>query len=385
METLQIQSNDTLSINELTALQRRGFSVMRSAHVGNLSPYNLALADAGIPLLLVDHNVTGVDKNYFPELMLTQTGQVRVAEDGTIASRTITQNGQFLDELHIAGIADALPDADVFTNTEYLQQNELVAGEITRLAVQYFPDEFERVVQSDGTTVKMGSAADVAKRIGILQLREDPRIERAAVLMPNMVNIMSNFVIEALQSERDVQYHISGPDMVLYMKDLQRVDKFKEFYEIIKREAPFGIRLPDQLTVDLVPATSARFATSAKWQPELSSLFSRLDESTVAIAALAAERKAFFASNARNDMELKRSFETASNQRSSAVERAIVEQAEQVPGLFVAPKREIGFITQYDVLQDGGLFVSPQNTERSFSELAALTKRLATLRKRIGP
>lgn len=385
METLQIQPNDSVSINNLLALQKRGFSVMRSAHIGNLSPYNLTLADAGIPLLLVDHNVTGADKNYFPEVVLTQSGETRVAEDGTVTSRTPVGDGQFLDELHVAGISKALPNATIITNTEYLRQNEAVAGEIAGLAAQYFPEEFNRIVQPDGTTQQVDSAVDMLDRLGIMQLNDDPRAERPAVLMPNMLDIMVNFVVEALQSEKNVQYHVSGPDMIVYSVEKKRLEKLQNFYEVIKREASFADRLPRRLIVQLVPGSNARFATSIKNQPKLTDLFTQLDISISALATLATSRKEFFTSSARNNNQARRVFEAANSQQQFAYEQAIVEQAEQVPGLFVAQKAQKGFVTQYDVIQDNGLFVAPQNTELTFNELKALAKRLAVLRKKVTP
>ena len=385
METLQIQLNDSLSINELTALQVQGFSVMRSAHIGNLSPYNLALADAGIPMLLVDQNVTGFDKNYFPEFVMTQNEQIRVAEDGTVANRTRVSNDQFLDELHITGMREALPNADFFTNTEYLRRNEAVVGEMLRLGVKHFPEEFMRIVNANGTTAIMPGAADMVKSIGAMQLSDDPRAEKSAVLIPVNIDIMINFIIEFFQSEQDVQYHISGPDMIVYTQQEKRREMFQQFYEIIRREASFGDRLPRRLNVQLIPAASARFASSVRFQSEVEGLFSQLDASAVAVAALVSERKAFFTSEDRNDRDKKSMFEATSNEQLFAQDRAIVEKAGQVPGLFLAPKGETGFVTQYDVMQDGGLFVAPQNTTLSFGELKALVKRLADIRKRASP
>lgn len=380
METLQIQTNDNLSINDLVALKAQGFSVLRSAHVGNVSPYNLSLAAAGIPLLLVDHNVTGVDKNYFPELLLSQDGETRIADDGVVTSRVQTVGGSFLDEVHINGIIEALPGTDVFTNSEYLRRNERIAGEITKIALQNLAPYFERIVQSDGTTQKMNNAAGLVGSLEVLQLSNDHRAEKAAVLLPNIVDIMANFVIEQLLSERDIQYHISGPDMVIYIGSLQ--PELELFYEKLKREASFGARLPQTLSVQMIPAATARFATAGQFQPELLGLFAQLDDSVDVLASIARERKAFFSEGLQKDTTAKQKFITSIDKRKSAIESAIVMQAEAVPGLFVEPRQK-GFITQYDVVNRGGLFVASQNKELTFRELAAVTKQLVSLRKRL--
>lgn len=384
METLQVQvdGNENLNINDLVTLQEQGFSVLRSAHVGNLSPYNLTLADAGIPMLLVDHNVTGVDKNYFPEQVLTQTSETVVADAGRLSCRALATNGQFLDELHIDGIRTALPQATVFSNSEYLRRNETVAGEITALAVQNFPAGFTRLALPDGSTQENANAAELVARLGVLQLTDDVRAEKSAVLLPNMVDIMANFVIEALNSEREVQYHISGPDMVRYIGTLAQ--DLQKFYEIIKRDASFGARLPQNLVVQVVPGADARFATTSQRSQELTDLFTQLDESDVALAALAARRKTFFTTANSLTAEARAGFSKLAEQQKSAIERAVVERAESVTGLFTE-SRQPGFITQYDVVQEGGLAVPQQNMTLSFSELAAVHKRLLSLRKRRRP
>lgn len=50
---LEIITEPNVSIDDLVAVQATGVSVVRSAHVGNLAPYNLSLAAAGIPILSV--------------------------------------------------------------------------------------------------------------------------------------------------------------------------------------------------------------------------------------------------------------------------------------------------------------------------------------------
>ena len=375
MESLTIQPNNKLSVNELVELQIEGFSVMRSAHVGNLRPYNLTLVDAGIPMLLVDHNITGKDKNYFPGMVLSQDTVTQIAADGLISCRARTVTGKFVDEVHVAAISEAFPNSTVFTNTEYLQKNKAVAAEIVNLAVTYFPKEFKRLVLADGTTLAVNDASEYVKKIGIMQLSDDVRAERKAVLIPNMIDIAINFVIEMLATERDEQFHISGPDMIRYITSIH--SELSAFYEIITQKASFGNRLPARLLVQLVPAASAVFATTKRYESQLRSVFTGLDESTVALAELGAKRKEFFKSSSRNDSAQRHLFLAKVMAQESIVKQASVTRLKAVPGLFT-PSNQRGYITQYDVLKDGGLFVASQNTDLSFQELSTLASQLDT-------
>ncbi|MFZ1250006.1 MAG: hypothetical protein WAR37_00955 [Candidatus Microsaccharimonas sp.] len=379
MEKLEIQPNDSVSINDLTGLQKQGFSVMRSAHVGNLSPYNLTLAASGIRMLLVDHNVTGVDKNYFPEKQLSQGSIVELADDGLVVSRAVTSNG-FLDEVHINAIKQALPEANVFTNTEYLQTNAAIASEITALALAYKPELFERIVKADGTTAQVPNGADLVDKFGVLQLANNPRAEKTAVIMPNLLDILINFVVEALESEQETQYHISGPDMIRYINSLQK--DLQDLYQIVRNNASFGSLLPSQLNVQLVPASDARFATTLSYEKELQAVFDELDAAVIAQSALNARRKNFFSQQSQTD-DARQRFIATSNTDKLTIERKLVQQTERVPGLFTPP-RQPGFITQYDVVNDG-LAIAPANITKPLGELSTITKELTALRKRVTP
>lgn len=379
MEKLNIQPNDTVSINDLVGLQEQGFSVMRSAHVGNLSPYNLTLAASGIRMLLVDHNVTGVDKNYFPEKQLSQGASIELAPNGLVVSRVATSKG-FLDDQHIDAMQQALPEATFFTNTEYLQANDIVASEITALALTYKPELFERIVKADGTTEQVVNGAELVDAFGVLQLSSNPRAEKPAVIMPNLLDILINFVVEELESGKQTQYHISGPDMIRYINSLQK--DLQDLYQIVRSNAPFGNRLPALLNVQLVPAADARFATTSQYEKDLEAVFEEFDAATIALSALNSKRKNFFSKQGQTN-EARQQFTATSNAEKLNIERKLVQQTGRVPGLF-APARQTGFITQYDVINDG-LAIAQANVAKPLGELSAITKELVTLRKRVSP
>ncbi|MCA9325179.1 hypothetical protein KDA23_03910 [Candidatus Saccharibacteria bacterium] len=378
MSELQINITDEISLAELAVRRQEGFSVLRSAHVGNLAPYNLTIAQLGLPLLLVDHNVTGVDKNYFPELTMEQTGNTTVAsEAGKLVCRATTDrvDDAWLDEFHIANLKRAIPEADVFTNTEYVRQHETIVGDVISVAAAAMPELFKRIVQPDGRTQQVLGAADMVRAFGVMQLADDPRAEKSTVLIPNEVDIVANFIIETLKSERDRQYHISGPDMVVYLSDgagkqqqkTPERDRVEQLFSLVSSKPQFRNILPPVVTVDLVAGTPALFATTADRQSKLDGLMASIEQAQANEVVLAEERRAFFTGVDRGNSQQRAALLAHIGQRRAIDQAAIVDASSCLPELFVQPKRP-DFVSQYDVIR-GGLYVAPQNIELPLSTL----------------
>lgn len=382
---LEILPDDSVSIDDLTALRERGYSVLRSAHVGNLSPYNMTLAGAGIPILSVDHTVTGIDKNYRPELVVTQKESMAIAPLGKLACRArvsglpagIDAYGNkaplFADQLHLDAVRGAITSADVFTNTEYMRRNEVIAGEIVSRVMTESPEIFERVVLANGSTEKRIGAVSLGRARQVLQLSDDPRAEREAILMPNALTILTNFIIESLESERSLQYHLSGPDMIRYVDRLR--PEMEGLYARLKQTASFGRKLPDTLTVRLVPTVLARFATTSERAERLDALVETLLAAQTEFEAIDRRKRAFFGSGTPPEKDDKARFVADANAQRASVEAEVADKLVRVPEVLADPGGN-GCITQYDVMSEGGLYVSPVNRTMSMRQLSALSDRL---------
>lgn len=375
---IEVIVDDTVSIDDLARLQAEGFSVLRSAHIGNLSPYNLALADAGIPILSVDHTITGVDTNYFPEQIQTQAERQTIAPLGRLVCRTRSQDGRYLDDLHIAAVNTATPGANVYTNTAYLQAYQDVAGEIVGIAARNVPEVFNRLALPDGTTSKQANAGSMIGRFGVMQLSDEPRAERTAVIMPNLLDIVANFVIEAIKSERATQYHLSGPDMCRYIGKL--LPGLQDMYWLIRAVSSFGDALPERLDVRLVPTAPAKFATTMARRPQLDRILASYQEVEAEMTALNGVRRNFFMSPLATDLPTKTAFVSAMRGRQSSLEQEMAERIADIPELFSEPGRP-GFITQYDVIAEGGLYVPDVNRQLSMAELSVMSQGLKKITK----
>jgi len=362
IENVTINIDANLSINELVEKIREGFDVQRSAHVGNLSAYNLTLADAGIPMLLVDQNQTGKDSNYYPELVMTREGMDQVAPFGRIVCRTAVESGQFLDDMHIESIERALPDSTVYTNTSFLRENLDISEAVVGLGFQYGPEMFGRVSTAEG--VMQPVSYESVTGLEIMQLADDPREAKVMRVMPNVLDIVICFAVQARNSGRDVIYHVSGPDMVKYIK--KETAQINFFYDLLA-QLPTMSDLPKKLRVEIAPGASAVLATTTAKKAELEAIEESLGRLFACEEKSAAERRAFFTGPNSKDDEARNALIEGFRTATENLRASLFDVVRELPEIAKGP-RNPGFITQYDVTEEG-LVVSGLNTSLSFAKL----------------
>lgn len=378
------------SLAEIRDEMALGTSVMRSAHVGNARAYNLAIAELGIPMLLVDHTIVAQnpdqpgDKNYLPgsivtrerirPLSLSEIGQLALRTEVTDPDNLHSHDTRYVDELHAASLRSAFPGTDFFTNTEYLRANESVAQDVIGVMLDTRPDLFSRVVESDGTLRTSDCASQLVPIYGILQLNDCPRTERG-VLVPNEADILVNFVVEALKSGRQKQIHLSGPDMQHYIKDPAMRTALDTLYDRIRSDTSFGADLPEILQVELIPSDRAGFATTKERAPVLERIFQVI----AAQEAHAEHKRSFFTGPTGSATSVREAFMSRSRQQEAVLSCDLQEAVTAANELFVGSK-EAPYTSQYDVLQEGGLAMPPDNLNRSMTDLGRIRKKLQKIR-----
>jgi hypothetical protein len=381
--SVNIELEDNMSLQEVAAMQDEGFSVLRSAHVGNARGYNLAVASVGIPMLLVDHNIATQtpdepgDRNYLPGSIVTREGlsPLALSSYGGIALQTQVEGGQYLDVLHMDALRSAFPATNMFTNTQYVRNNESIAGQVAAVALERAPQLFSRVVESDGKVRKAAdSFAGLVESYGLLQLNDNPRNERG-VLLPNEVDILINFIVEALGSGRDTQYHLSGPDMQNYIKDRRMRASLDALYAYVREEASFGPQLPEDLNVKLVPSDAARFVTTKDRTGQLYTIFDWLAYAE----RVSEERRDFFTSDAAQDPEQRETFIQEVGVKTLQISEALGAAVLDASEIFVPPQAA-PYVSQHDVIKKG-LLMPAQNTHLPLRELRSIGKRLDKIRE----
>jgi hypothetical protein len=101
-------------------------------------------------------------------------------------------------------------------------------------------------------------------------LGENP--ERGMIL-PNEMNILLDFLMEAISYGTDSVAHISGPTMVNYVGKI--MPAMNAMYQ---RLVDAGFDLPEQLKVKLIPAAGVRFVVGSDQRNQLDELLSGLSE-----------------------------------------------------------------------------------------------------------
>lgn len=382
---LRLEQNQDISIAQLQEHMRDGFSVVRSPHIGNMAPYNLALAEAGVKLLLVDHMIVTGDKTYRPNVQIAagKPSAVTTQRDTVVFRTPSSQEGVFVDELHMQSLASAVPGVDMVSNSDYLRQNESISRAVLQVAVQEMPELFDRVILSDGTTRADASRARQLAMAGtVAQLEDDIRAETEAAKAPNVADIVTGFVVEAVETQRDVQYHISGPAMVNYCAEgMAARAEIEKLYNLVATQTYLKGQLPGQLTVVLTKATDAQFLLPSDRVTAIEAL--ERYQTYVAVDAEAKQRRNTAFSNGVSPAseEGQLVIAEARDMRAAAIELlgpSIAELREIVLGSADNPT---GLVTQYDVLAAGGLYQAAMNREQTFAELAVTAKAIRKLKE----
>lgn len=371
---LSINKPKDISLEMLQYKKQEGFSVQRSAHVGNHRMYNLILANAGVDMLLVDHNLTTRDTNYSPEKII-QNGESSELTDQifTLSLRTRSNygtsfEGLFLDEIHSQSLSEAFPNTQVTTNTDYLRENETIVAEIITISSQVMPELFNRQALSSGTVQKLQSPITSISPSNLLQLRDDPRAEESAIMIPNEVDIICNFVIEALSCGRDTLFHVSGPDMINYINSI--LPSLQKLYSQLA-QASFASKLPDKLNIELVAGTSFRVGCTATNQPDLepfADIFA--DFSEFETESSNAKRRFFKGKNPTSQEKIE-FLDTLRFERESLI-FALRKHFQRLQGMLEQDGST--YVSQYDVISDNGLYVPEQLSSLTIASLNQILK-----------
>jgi hypothetical protein len=353
--SLTIETTPSVSLQDILMEQQQGTSVIRSAHIGNARGYNLALAELGIPFLLVDHTLVAQapgqigDKNYLPGSIVTLEGirPLAVSCLGELSLKTTAicpESGlsKPLDLIHTDALRQAFPNTVFTTNTAYLRANETIAQEVIATAQQITPELFTRKVDNDGTITE-ATAGDISTH-GILQLKDDPR-SSCGVLVPNEVDIVINFLTEALASENNTQIHVAGPDMPSYMKKPKTIHTITRLFDTVARHAHIRVKLPKTTVVKLVPSHHAEFVTTKQRAARVAAVFSAFKPS----------------------------------EQDPRRQQDCAEALQNAPELLI-DVRSAPYTSQHDLIREGGLWMPDENQTLTMSELKTLAKRLRKIK-----
>lgn len=262
--------SDDVSINDLATLVKKGESVLRSAHVGNQYVSNMVLLSAGIPAVHYDRTLGKKDRNYYPHLVL-QGGESRLHGVLCNPSVVIARTSAGSDHLRVLQRVIPKESARVELYSDYIRRHESIGCHMMpilrhvgqSLGIRGRSWKWSRFVLEDGT---------VEERVP----RNWQQIEQEGVfgvsretygwIMPNIFNIILTSLFESLEYKVRAVHHLSGPDMINYIKKMTQ--DLSVIWSVVARY----VGAPEDLDFYLYPTASAKFATLAPRRNQLNEL-----------------------------------------------------------------------------------------------------------------
>ncbi len=374
---LIVELDDSMPLGELLEDARQGQPVKRSAHIGNMYGADLIQAAMGMRMVLVDANYGDRDELYFPHLVVNQdTDPVVVAPSDRLSMVNRTFDGQALNQFCVESLTRAFGNRNIVSDSDMLLANEELVCAVLDVLIKKFPAQFARRVDSDGRPRQsLVAPQDVED---LLLFGGDPK---TGVVVPNEMNILLDFLLEAINFDTGSITHISGPTMFKYIQT--KLDLLSRMYGSV---IDSGVAdLPDRLNVKLVPAAGVRYVAKASQREELDALLALDEAYQVICGATKTIRKAMAATGKCNKDDF-----SAGSSAERLIRSRLVEQFGSLAGLNYVKSSEKNFpnfTSQYSALEDGadgttgsGLYIPKAAIEQPIRDVTSNFARLEKLR-----
>lgn len=369
---------DDLSLADLCRLDREGQSVTKTPHPGNIYLNNLAVAKLGLRLLFHDRTFGRKDLNFHPHKVIRDGESETIADPDVMMtharvlhpSRLVDDHfpvGERVAHCHLNALAEAVPGVRMRLYSEFLVEHEELVHEVLDLCSSVIipPKQgWKRVVGEDGrTSVRDLTTWRQIVSEGIYGLRG----KTAGWVMPNVFNILMDGVIEALQFKTSDVYHLSGPDMVVYIKTLEGL--LNTLYEKLVGRIP---GLPEEVRFHVVPVASMRLVTTLDRADKLNRLVGLYLQLRDENREVGATLQAVTSSEGRG--VLIREWAT----RRKFLQGELRAAAKECPEIFYDITHGT-FVSQHDVIDRGGVYVHPWGIENPVSAVAKAMQDLQSL------
>lgn len=276
--SFKISIHDDVSITDLLAINKNGGVVLKTPHVGNIYPNNLAIASLGIPMLFYDRTLGTKDFNFHPNKIIVGGKSEIIAEPDILTSHSIiTQSPENIDSsfepvigsklvnFHMSALKKALPEANCFTYTEYIQSNKDRVLKILEAVTNLHPHLWTRLVDKNGITSKATATSwDDVVRLGIYGLTN----YESGWIIPNPVSILFHGTIDISKAGVENAYLLSGPDMYRYIDGYQ--EELNEIYDHMKKVLNWD--LPETMSCHIIPVINMRFIVEIDYKNTLDKL-----------------------------------------------------------------------------------------------------------------
>lgn len=366
-----------LSLADLRRLHDQGEHVLKTPHVGNHYPNNLAVAALGIPLMCVDRTIGVRDRNFHPHRVIHKGKAVDIANPHRIVTHVrvthehphfgerFPRGGSVL-EGHMQALKDALPHASIRTEAENLTMLGERIFDFLEALTRVHPAMWRRFVRADGSVVEPGRPLswEQVRREGIhdVELRDG-----TGWIIPNEWCILWD-AVGAAQGGKSEVYELSGPDMIRYINTVAQ--EIERAYTIVHDTVP-GLRLPERMVFNIVPVAAMRFAVAEGKRQALDHLI----EAYVRFTRLRREWSAGIQALSRAE----RSVEITRVAKERRRENDCVREAVRgIPEIFYEIE-QANFLSQYDLLTGEQLYIHPFGIDTPIAEVEEAMKWFAHL------
>lgn len=260
--------HDDMSIASLMEIENSGGVVLKTPHVGNIYPNNLAIAALGMPVLFYDRTLGTKDYNFHPHKLIVAEKSEVIADPNilTTHSKIIRvpdfainkpEIGTKLADFHMNALSQAMPNARIYTYTKYIQKNKAEVMEVLEIVTDLCPHLWTRVVDREGkiTRLKADNWSDIIK-FGVYGLTNS----ESGWIIPNVASILFHATIDASKANVADVYLLSGPDMYRYIDGYQ--DELNIVYDYVREKSDWN--LPEVINCHIIPVSDMRFVVETE-------------------------------------------------------------------------------------------------------------------------
>jgi len=361
----KISIHDDVSIDNLIQVHNKGGVVMKTPHVGNIYPNNLAIASLGVPMLFYDRTLSKKDLNFHPDKLIVGGKAVVIADPDILTTHSKIKQlpsswsqsafvGTSLVDFHMSAIKRALPQARCLTYTEYIQNNKDKVLQVLEKVTELHPDLWSRTVNEEGKTSKSqtGDWDDILK-LGIFGLTN----MKSGWIIPNPVSVLFHGTVDASKTQVKDVYLLSGPDMYRYIDGYQI--RLNETYDYVRKT--LGWNLPETIHCHIIPVISMRFIIEIDHKSTMDDLVSLYLKHTSIEHSIRVQ-----ASKNANIQTLIHDKDIMKDEIYSCIRK----EFESLKKTMFYDIEDANCFTQYDLLNSKGLYVHPWAVSSRLSDVS---------------
>ncbi|OIQ01544.1 MAG: hypothetical protein AUK58_04570 [Candidatus Moranbacteria bacterium CG2_30_41_165] len=366
--SFKISIHDDISIADLVDINKRGGVVLKTPHVGNIYPNNLAMAFLGIPMLFYDRTLGKKDFNFHPHKLIVDGKSEILADPNILTSHSVITHiskgfpyphavGTKLVDFHMSVLKRSLPQAHCFTYTEYVQKNKHEVLQILEAVTNLHPNLWTRIVYKTGITTKATARkwGDIVK-LGIYGVTN----LESGWIIPNPVSILFHGTIDTSKTNVNDAYLLSGPDMYRYINGYQ--EELNEIYDYLKRVLDWN--LPEVMNCHIIPVVYMRFIVENYNKDAL-------DELVVAyLKFISKEDLVRVVAKERLDNNDFKKLISEKSEAKQKILNCISENFTSFSKTVFYDIEDANCFTQYDLLKGGGLYIHPWAIDNKLNDVS---------------